>query len=97
MRGARVVVTDSGGVQEETTVLGVPCLTLRPNTERPVTISHGTNRLVTMAALPAAVADALATGRPTTWQIPPLWDGGAGARIAEIVARFLTGPDAPTG
>ena len=46
VRGAALVVTDSGGVQEETTVLGVPCLTLRPNTERPVTITHGTNRLV---------------------------------------------------
>ena len=46
VRGAAIVITDSGGIQEETTVLGVPCLTLRPNTERPITISHGTNRLV---------------------------------------------------
>ncbi len=46
VRGAAVVVTDSGGIQEETTILGVPCLTLRPNTERPITVTHGTNRLV---------------------------------------------------
>ena len=56
VRGATVVVTDSGGIQEETTVLGVPCLTVRPNTERPITITHGTNRLVTPAAVPDAVA-----------------------------------------
>jgi len=60
VRGAGVVLTDSGGVQEETTVLGVPCLTLRPNTERPVTITHGTNQLVTRSDLPFAVADAIA-------------------------------------
>ena len=50
VRGATLVVTDSGGVQEETTMLGVPCLTVRPNTERPITITHGTNRLVTPGA-----------------------------------------------
>ncbi len=53
VRGADAVITDSGGVQEETTMLGVPCLTLRPNTERPVTITHGTNQLVTRERLPA--------------------------------------------
>ena len=55
-RGATVVVTDSGGIQEETTILGVPCLTVRPNTERPITITHGTNRLLTPEAVPDAVA-----------------------------------------
>lgn len=87
--GARLVVTDSGGVQEETTVLGVPCLTLRPNTERPVTITHGTNRLVTREGLADEVAAALAAGRPQTWPVPPLWDGHAGERIADVLVAEL--------
>jgi UDP-N-acetylglucosamine 2-epimerase (non-hydrolysing) len=91
VRGATVVITDSGGVQEETTVLGVPCLTLRPNTERPVTVSHGTNQLVTRERLPYAVEECLAAGRPDTWPVPPLWDGRAGRRIAEVIASYLSG------
>ena len=90
VRGARLVVTDSGGVQEETTVLGVPCLTVRPNTERPVTITHGTNRLVDLAGLPAAAERALAGGdRPA--ELPPLWDGRSGERIARVVTGWLAG------
>jgi UDP-N-acetylglucosamine 2-epimerase (non-hydrolysing) len=89
VRGASAVVTDSGGVQEETTILGVPCLTLRPNTERPITITHGTNRLVTREGLAAAVAERLAAGRSESWPIPPLWDGKAGVRIAAVVDQFL--------
>lgn len=89
VRGSAVVITDSGGVQEETTILGVPCLTLRANTERPITISHGTNRLATRASAPQDVADALAAGRAAEWPVPPLWDGHAGERIAEVVATFL--------
>ncbi|MBY8872252.1 UDP-N-acetylglucosamine 2-epimerase (non-hydrolyzing) [Micromonospora sp. PLK6-60] len=91
VRGAAAVVTDSGGVQEETTMLGVPCLTLRPNTERPVTITHGTNRLVTRDALPQIVAEVLAAGRSETWPTPPLWDGSAGRRIAAVIAGHLRG------
>ncbi|HEY8453395.1 MAG: UDP-N-acetylglucosamine 2-epimerase (non-hydrolyzing) [Micromonosporaceae bacterium] len=94
VRGAEAVVTDSGGVQEETTVLGVPCLTLRPNTERPVTITHGTNRLVTRDQLGSAVEACLRAGRAQSWPVPPLWDGRAGERIADVVCRFL---DAGTG
>jgi len=86
--GSAVVVTDSGGVQEETTILGVPCLTVRPNTERPVTITHGTNRLIGPGDLPAAVAGALAAGRPAPAR-PPLWDGRAGARIAAVLVGWL--------
>jgi UDP-N-acetylglucosamine 2-epimerase (non-hydrolysing) len=86
VRGAVAVVTDSGGVQEETTVLGIPCLTLRDNTERPVTIWHGTNRLVTPADLADEVKKILARGRLAQWPTPPLWDGQAGPRIAEVIA-----------
>jgi UDP-N-acetylglucosamine 2-epimerase (non-hydrolysing) len=88
VRGATAVVTDSGGVQEETTVLGVPCLTLRPNTERPVTITHGTNRLVTREDLPCVVKDVLA--HPLgEHRVPPLWDGKAGPRIADVLVESL--------
>lgn len=90
VRGAELVVTDSGGVQEETTVLGVPCLTLRPNTERPVTITHGTNQLVRRSELREVARGVLAAGRPETWPVPPLWDGRAGERIAQILAGVVT-------
>mgnify|MGYP001806237749 FL=1 len=87
MRGARVVVTDSGGIQEETTALGVPCLTVRDNTERPITIAAGTNTLVGTdpAVIRAAFEDVLATGGKAG-RVPELWDGRAGERIAAIVA-----------
>ncbi|MEV0160327.1 non-hydrolyzing UDP-N-acetylglucosamine 2-epimerase [Nonomuraea fuscirosea] len=92
VRGAALVVTDSGGVQEETTMLGVPCLTVRPNTERPITITHGTNRLVTPALLPAAAEKALADGAATpAGELPVLWDGKAGPRIATVIAAWLKG------
>ena len=87
--GAFAVVTDSGGVQEETTILGIPCLTLRPNTERPVTITHGTNQLVTRANLADRVSEVLSAGRLTGWPTPPLWDGAAGERIADVIVDYL--------
>lgn len=83
VKASALVVTDSGGVQEETTVFGVPCLTVRDTTERPVTLTHGTNRLVARAELPRAAADALTT--PVDPRRPPLWDGRAGERIADHV------------
>ncbi len=89
VEGARLVVTDSGGIQEETTVLAVPCLTLRPNTERPVTITDGTNRLVTPETLPGLVDGILDGTRPVGHRVPPLWDGSAGERIADVVVSNL--------
>ena len=86
MNSAALVVTDSGGVQEETTYLGVPCLTARPNTERPITITEGTNRLVPSAydALLASVSNALC--QPIVMpRKPPLWDGQAASRIAKVI------------
>jgi UDP-N-acetylglucosamine 2-epimerase len=90
VRGAAAVVTDSGGVQEETTILGVPCLTVRPNTERPITITHGTNRLVTPDDMVEAAERALASAAGDR-EVPPLWDGKAGPRIARVVADRLDG------
>ena len=88
---ATVVITDSGGLQEETTALGVPCLTVRENTERPVTITHGTNTLVgtDMNLLRNEVARVLA-GEGKGGRIPALWDGQASERIADIVLQTST-------
>jgi UDP-N-acetylglucosamine 2-epimerase len=88
VKGAAAVITDSGGVQEETTLLRVPCLTMRPNTERPITITSGSNRLVTDAELAAAVRKACQDG-PYGGELPPLWDGQAGPRIARIMTSWL--------
>lgn len=92
MQGARFVMTDSGGIQEETTALGVPCLTLRENTERPVTISEGTNTLIgtDMAKLLRAVDEILSTGGKAG-RVPEYWDGKAAVRIAEVIRQWLPG------
>jgi UDP-N-acetylglucosamine 2-epimerase (non-hydrolysing) len=87
VRGAAFVVTDSGGIQEETTMLDVPCLTIRENTERPVTITHGTNRLIRPTEVPAAAADITAGRWSSPSERPPLWDGHAGPRIARILVE----------
>jgi UDP-N-acetylglucosamine 2-epimerase (non-hydrolysing) len=84
--GARLVITDSGGVQEETTYLGIPCLTLRENTERPVTVSEGSNRLVGTPALVATVDEALGQ-RGRLGRRPELWDGAAAHRAAASLRR----------
>jgi UDP-N-acetylglucosamine 2-epimerase (non-hydrolysing) len=89
---ARLVMTDSGGIQEETTALGVPCLTLRENTERPVTVEAGTNQLVgTDPAKAVAAAREVLGGRARQGRIPEKWDGHAAERVAEVLVRFCDG------
>jgi UDP-N-acetylglucosamine 2-epimerase (non-hydrolysing) len=90
MQGARIVLTDSGGIQEETTSLGVPCVTLRDNTERPITVEHGTNTLVGQnpARIVEVVEEILRTGGKAG-KIPELWDGQASERIAAILRKWL--------
>jgi UDP-N-acetylglucosamine 2-epimerase (non-hydrolysing) len=86
MKNASVVLTDSGGIQEETTVLGVPCLTLRNNTERPITVAQGTNELVgTDPSVILRKAMAALSGSGKRGNIPPLWDGKASERIVQVL------------
>jgi UDP-N-acetylglucosamine 2-epimerase (non-hydrolysing) len=99
-RHARLVITDSGGIQEETTFLGIPCLTVRENTERPITITHGTNQLVgrDLRRLRTAVGEI--SGRSSadakkTLEALPLWDGHAAERIARVVITTSDARDDP--
>jgi UDP-N-acetylglucosamine 2-epimerase (non-hydrolysing) len=88
---AQAVITDSGGIQEETTILGVPCLTLRENTERPITIEQGTNHLI--GTEPGRIVEAFRDVRHETGAkgVPELWDGKAAERIAQIIMRRFEG------
>jgi len=85
---ARMIVTDSGGLQEETTYLGIPCLTLRPNTERPITIDEGTNRLCSEDDLETAVREIL-DGKIGEGQIPEFWDGQTTGRVVQALIRYF--------
>jgi UDP-N-acetylglucosamine 2-epimerase (non-hydrolysing) len=88
MDQARLVCTDSGGIQEETTALGIPCFTFRENTERPITVTDGTNRLIgTDPDRLAAAVDALLSGQPQAKRTPELWDGRASERILDVLCR----------
>ncbi|MGZ7005965.1 MAG: non-hydrolyzing UDP-N-acetylglucosamine 2-epimerase [Ilumatobacteraceae bacterium] len=97
--GARVVLTDSGGVQEETTVLGVPCVTLRDNTERPITVSEGTNHIAGREPSRIVEVTRSVLAHPSPARRPPLWDGHAADRIADAIVRHSARPAClrPTG
>lgn len=93
VKGAALVLTDSGGLQEETTALGVPCVTIRDNTERPITVDLGTNYLA--GASPAtilAVFREILSGRAKKGSVPQLWDGRAAERIVEVLLRVFLPP-----
>lgn len=94
---ATLVITDSGGIQEETTALGVPCLTLRENTERPITISEGTNVLVGLnCGRLVQEAQKILQGEGKNGHVPELWDGLASARIVHtLVAQIGAGHHPP--
>ena len=89
LASASVVLTDSGGIQEETTILQVPCLTLRDSTERPITVELGSNRLVPATSADIVAAYRHARANPQSGQCPPLWDGKAAQRIVEIILEKL--------
>ncbi|MBI5629278.1 MAG: UDP-N-acetylglucosamine 2-epimerase (non-hydrolyzing) [Elusimicrobia bacterium] len=87
MARARAVLTDSGGIQEESTALGVPCVTIRRNTERPVTLTHGTNRLAPPGRISISRALGLAMKSKPPRRAPPLWDGRAARRIVQVIEK----------
>jgi UDP-N-acetylglucosamine 2-epimerase (non-hydrolysing) len=88
VKRSALVLTDSGGLQEETTALGIPCLTIRENTERPVTVDIGTNHLVgTNPETIISTAEMVLSGKGKKWEKPPLWDGHAAERIVDILLR----------
>jgi UDP-N-acetylglucosamine 2-epimerase (non-hydrolysing) len=94
LSSAALVLTDSGGIQEETTVLGVPCVTLRENTERPATVESGTNVIAGTRTEDIVRLARAALASPPAGRTPPLWDGRAGRRIVEILVRLLARPGA---
>ena len=84
----RLAITDSGGIQEETTYLGIPCLTMRPNTERPITVSKGTNRLCTKDNLEDYI-DSIISGKNLKYTVPELWDGHTAERVVKSIKSYM--------
>ena len=84
----RFAITDSGGIQEETTYLGIPCLTMRPNTERPITIHQGTNRICGLENLENHV-ETILSGRFSHGSVPELWDGQTAPRVVKSIKSLL--------
>jgi UDP-N-acetylglucosamine 2-epimerase (non-hydrolysing) len=96
MANAKLVATDSGGIQEETTALGIPCLTLRRGTERPITVSEGTNLIVGVDVdVIASAVEAIVAGRGKRGRVPEGWDGRAAERAADALLRLLDGQPPP--
>jgi UDP-N-acetylglucosamine 2-epimerase (non-hydrolysing) len=90
MSKSKLVLTDSGGLQEETTALGVPCLTLRENTERPITVTEGTNTIVgTDKDLIISLSKEVILNGGKSGRIPDLWDGKTAARIADVLLDYI--------
>jgi UDP-N-acetylglucosamine 2-epimerase (non-hydrolysing) len=92
MKHARLVVTDSGGIQEETTCLGIPCVTVRDNTERPVTVEHGTNTIAGTTAPQIRAAIRRQLQRRSRGVVPEKWDGHAAERIVDLLIRASADP-----
>jgi UDP-N-acetylglucosamine 2-epimerase (non-hydrolysing) len=85
---SKFVLTDSGGIQEETTYLGIPCFTLRPNTERPITVTQGTNNLCNIQDV-ESIIDSLLKKNSRKGNIPELWDGHTSERVLKSIKDFL--------
>ena len=93
MSEAKLVLTDSGGLQEEPTALGIPCLTLRDSTERPITVSHGTNTVVGLdTTVLRREINKLLAGESKAGRVPERWDGHAAVRIIDVLERDLGAP-----
>ena len=88
VKNSRFLLTDSGGVQEETTFLGVPCLTLRPNTERPITVTQGANTLCSLDNVEQMIGDIL-SGQYKKGSVPDLWDGNTAQRIVKNIKELF--------